>query len=59
MFFETACLITVSAPLASAILVGFFGKKVGKNFTNFLDSTLGQGTNVPLWDIELSKNIEL
>ena len=36
MFFETACLITVSAPLASAILVGFFGKKVGKNFTNFL-----------------------
>ena len=36
MFFETACLITVTAPLTSAILVGFFGKKVGKNFTNFL-----------------------
>ena len=36
MFFETACLITVLAPLASSILVGFFGKKVGKDFTNFL-----------------------
>ena len=36
MFFETACLITVTAPLTSAVLVGFFGKKVGKNFTNFL-----------------------
>ena len=36
MFFETACLIIVFAPLISSILVGLFGKKIGKNFTNFL-----------------------
>ena len=36
MFFETACLITVLSPLIGSISVGLFGKKMGKNFTNFL-----------------------
>ena len=36
MFFEPACLIAVIAPLTSSVLVGFFGKKFGKSFTNFL-----------------------